>query len=191
MEARDHPAVSSVIHKAVGRRTYKTIALAALVFLLSTQGTRASEDDTPLKGHRVDPNVRITIDVPHAEAGSDSERGAHTITVTGIVPGQRIALPRAADGSCRTDVIVGVDDLSSDKVEFDPDGLHWSQHDIQTAVSTAIDAGTCELVVSKVNAHDRVRKKALKAASPRLLDKIRGDLPAQPDHGSSSAQPAD
>lgn len=173
---------------------HSMIFLLGLVFLVSAQRTVASQDDRTPTGEPIDPQVSITISLPEDEGTRDGspsgEHIPHTIRVSGVVAGQRIQLPHAGDGRCRLDAVVGVDDVSSDKIEFDPDGRHWSQHDIQTMVTTSIDAATCEVVVVEAVARDHVRKKELKRASPRLLDKIRGDLPARPGPESLPQEPA-
>src|SRR6185369_6335004 len=92
----------------------KMVSIAGLV-LLALGSARASEDDFAPEGDPIDPEVTITIDVPEYSAARSHERDLprswegipHKTRVSDVVTGQRIPLPRGADGGCRLDARVG------------------------------------------------------------------------------------
>lgn len=153
----------------------QTILVVVISVLASAGLARASLDGEELKGDPIEPDATMIIDLPEDEAAREGARAGlnaappHTMTVPNVATGQRIALPRAADGSCRTDAITGVTGTPQDRAEFDPDGRHFYQHDIQVRLTTTIDDVACELGVEEAIARDHVRKRVMKKANPRLL----------------------
>jgi len=114
------------------------------------------------------------------------------IVVTHVVTGQRIPLPRAADGTCpRRIPSVEVDGASRAlPIEFEPAGCleknpatctHWIQHDIGEESSTHFDTATCEVVVDEAIARDAVHRKILRHATPLQIDHFLGQPPSSAD----------
>src|SRR5690349_4607347 len=122
---------------------HKMISVVGLVVLTSAVA-RAYDDDVSPEGDPIDPELTITIDVPEYRAARSHERDLprswegipHRKRVSGVVTGQRIPLPRDADGGCRLDARVGEEGFPALRMEVDPDGRHWWQHAITVVTST-------------------------------------------------------
>lgn len=126
--------------------------------------TPAAAQLSPLPGTPIEPDATVTIDVPDS-GGQRAVEGQH-FQALHVHEGQRLPLPHAADGSCITDVTIGVSGSPvTPPVEFSGDG-HFLQHDIQQQVATMIDETTCELVVSTIQATDVVKRKRLRTHPP-------------------------
>lgn len=142
------------------------------MFVLVTSIAHAESDNIPLKGTEVVPEATLMIDLPEAmPTGNDMRAGGiqHLIEVSGIYTGQRIALPRAIDGTCRYDAVVTIDGGPELRVEIDPDHRHWVQHQLTSSISTQLDEATCEVVVTEARATDLVRRRHLKHGVPHPL----------------------
>jgi hypothetical protein len=173
---------------------HKMISVVGLVLLVSAPVV-ASEDDEALEGDPIDPGLTVVIDVPEYRAARDPKRFSegipHKMRVSGVVTGQRIPLPRDADGGCRLDAKVGEEgDMPPLRIEFDPDGRHWWQHAITTVSGSSIDAINCEVVVTVAIGRDRVRRKLLRRPTPELLERIFGNrgTPASGDESSVTSE---
>jgi hypothetical protein len=145
-----------------------------LVGLLMMTPAAQAGDSTALKGDPIPVEATITIDLASEEPAIAARQAAglpvtHLQSTPGVVEGQRIPLPRTADGACITAILVGVQGSSTNPpVEFSTDGTRFTQHDISQQVGTSIDETTCELVVTTARAADHVKTKRVKRLSPRV-----------------------
>jgi len=157
------------------------VSFLSLVGLLMSPAAQAG-DSTALKGDPIPVEATITIDLADAEPNLFARQAAglpvtHLRSVAGVVEGQRIPLPRTAEGACITAVMVGVQGPTANPpVEFSADGTHFTQHDISRQVGTSLDETTCELVVTTAQARDHVKIKRVKRIPPR----VQRDLDALP-----------
>src|SRR5215210_7546549 len=108
-------------------RKWTAIGLALLIAVgfaqPRTDARSLPEDDEPLRGTPIDVEFTLTIRLPKCDSGADGDDRScgRVITVPGIVMGQRVPLPKKADGSCPRHVRT---ELNSDiplRVEFEPD----------------------------------------------------------------------
>ena len=152
-----------------------------LVGLMMSPAAQAG-DSTALKGDPIPVEATITIDLADAEPDLLARQAAglpvtHLRSVTGVVEGQRIPLPRTTEGACITAVVVGVQGPTTNPpVEFSADGTRFTQHDISQRVGTSLDETNCELVVTTAQARDHVKTKRVKRLPPR----VQRDLDALP-----------
>jgi hypothetical protein len=102
----------------------------------------------------------------------------HWRVVPNVVTGQRIPLPRAADGSCREDTEVTIDATNAKPFEYDADRRHWTQHQIETRVMHGVDYDNCELVLDAVEGTDRVKRRVIKRNTPPAFDRMLLQSPA-------------
>jgi hypothetical protein len=108
--------------------------------------------------------------------------------VRDVVTGQRIPLPRAADGTGprRAKAELSPGDLPT-PIEFEPEGCmengpstctHWIQHAISADWwSASVDLDRCEAVIDKATAHDTMRRKVLRRMTPLQRDHFLGQPP--------------
>mgnify|MGYP001159164903 CR=1 FL=1 len=163
-----------------------------LVGLMLSAATQAASEGLALKGDPIPVEATITIDLASEEPAIAARQAAglpvtHLRSVPGVVEGQRIPLPRAADGTCNLDVVVTVQGpTGSPPAEFSADGARFTQHIISQQVGTKADEATCELVVWTAQARDHVKTKRVKRISPRIQRALDA-LPTNPALGPQSS----
>jgi hypothetical protein len=152
------------------------------------------DDDGPLRGTPIDPDITIKIHLPDFDGGTaaDDLPCGRVIVVSHVVTGQRIPLPRAADGSCprRAPTIEESGERGPTPIEFEPAGCldnhpptctHWIQHKIGDESSVHVDTDRCEVVVDEAIGRDEVHRKVLRHLTPLQIDHLLGQPPAPAD----------
>ena len=139
------------------------------------------------------PRSPSRIHLPDFDSGAaaDDLPCGRVIVVSGVVTGQRIPLPRAADGSCpRRTPTIEESAGGPTPVEFEPEGClenhpptctHWIQHKIGYESSVHVDTDRCEVVVDEAIGRDEVHRKVLRHATPLQIDHLLGQPPAPAD----------
>lgn len=140
-----------------------------------------------LKIHLPDSNRRNPLDL---EARNDDETrpcGGGVISVPGIVQGQHVAVPRAADGSCPRFTTEIVSEDPPTEIEFEPEGCmasaprtctHFLAHGITETTSEYPDYDRCEVVIEQAIMRETVRRKALRHVTPQQIADVLGEPPA-------------
>jgi hypothetical protein len=153
-----------------------------------------AEGDTP-----IDPGTTLTISeidattgatvplVLNAQGGALERAGGEPAipTTLGVVEGSRVAIPRAADGSCPDVEVSLTDNIDVPMAIFDPADSDPTVRprrlfaaDVRSDIEHAIDAATCEVVITRARGYVKYRKKPVHA---HLNGKKRRELPGLAD----------
>jgi hypothetical protein len=148
-----------------------------------------SEGDTP-----IDPRATLTLSVmddagamaplvvnPAGTALMRADAGSGPTTL-GIVEGSRVAIPRAADGSC-PEVEVGLsDNMSTPMAVFDDPTrpFRFKAAVLRSDIQHAIDGATCEVVITRARGYVKYRVKVVKRHPSGQLRQALPELFADP-----------
>ena len=172
-------------------RSSSIVGLALLMVVSLPRCAAATEDAGEWLGRiTVDFGFEFTIHLPWDRSNAEGPCG-RVMAVPDVAMGERIPLPRNADGSCPVRAQAELSDsLLPLTVEFEPEGCldvtpptctHWIQHGISTTTSESIDDENCEVVIDMAIARDDIRRTVLRPAPPELIELILGQLPAPDD----------
>jgi hypothetical protein len=97
-----------------------------------------------------------------------------TVSVPDVVAGQRVPIPRTAEGACPRRVTTQLLNEAPTMIEFEPAGCmeetpptctHWIQHSVLIETSESVDDERCEVVIDEAKARDTIRRKVLRHLS--------------------------
>ena len=159
--------------------------------------SRHTDDDAP-RGNPIDLEFTLAIRLPDEDWSPDTEAVpcSRWITVPGVVEGQRVPVPKRADGTCPRRVKTEILSDLPTQVEFEPEGCmdevpstctHWIQHAISAETSEYFDEDRCEVVIERAIARDDVHRKVLRRLTPIEIDHFLGQPPTPADLSADQA----
>jgi hypothetical protein len=181
----------------VAMRSLAAVGLAFLI-ALSAPGTahpgdrvrsRSEAVDDSLRGNPIECDFTLEVHLSDCRAGNsiatafDESCERRELSVPHVRTGQRIPLPRTADGSCFRHVTTEIDGMPPLRIEYEPAGClentpqtctHWIQHKTGAETSEHVDYDRCEVVIDEAIARDEVHRKVLRRAPTWLIEKIFG-----------------